>query len=131
MPTLPPKLGHIPGCLALSDKNLGKKTPPPPHPSLFFENKIGNLFFTFLNMDQNAINFFNCNNIGLYHKAAFGLNFWELPKPENSWKHALSLSCIFQLGHFPKSKIEFKSNFLIESYIITILKNIGSALVQI
>ena len=36
-------------------------------------------------------------------------------------KSALSLSCIFCLGHFLRSKISFESSFLIKCYIITIL----------
>ena len=35
-------------------------------------------------------------------------------------KSALSLSCIFCLGHFLRSKISFESRFLIKCYIITI-----------
>ena len=34
-------------------------------------------------------------------------------------KYALSLSCVFWLGHFPRSKISFESSFLIKCYIIT------------
>ena len=37
-------------------------------------------------------------------------------------KPALSLSCIFWLGHFLRSKISFESSFIIKCYIITILK---------
>ena len=36
-------------------------------------------------------------------------------------KYALSLACIFRLGHFPRSKISLKSSFLIKWYIITVL----------
>ena len=36
-------------------------------------------------------------------------------------KPALSLSCVFWLGHFLRSKISFESSFLIKCYIITIL----------
>ena len=45
-------------------------------------------------------------------------------------KSALSLSCIFCLGHFLRSKISFESSFLIKCYIITILKKIGSVSVR-
>ena len=37
-------------------------------------------------------------------------------------KPALSLSCVFGLGHFPKSKIDFESSFLIKSYTVTVVK---------
>ena len=37
-------------------------------------------------------------------------------------KHALSLVCAFGLGHFPRSKIECESIFLIKYYIFTIIK---------
>ena len=41
-------------------------------------------------------------------------------------KHALSLSCVFQLGHFPRSKNYSDCIFLIKYHLITILKKIGA-----
>ena len=38
-------------------------------------------------------------------------------------KNALSLSCVFWLGHFPRSKIESENIFLTKYYIITIKIN--------
>ena len=48
----------------------------------------------------------NCNYIALYEKIALETDFgpWEVPK---ILKPALSLSCVFWLGHLPKSKISF------------------------
>ena len=42
-------------------------------------------------------------------------------------KPALSLSCVFWLGHFLRSKISFESSFLIKCYIITILNFFSGA----
>ena len=44
----------------------------------------------------------------------------DLAKCPNQ-KNALSLSCVFRLGHFPRSKIESKSIFLTKYFIFTIL----------
>ena len=49
----------------------------------------------------------------LYTKNAFRFDFGP------TGKHALSLACIFRLGHFPRSKIEYESIFLIKYYIIS------------
>ena len=78
---------------------------------------MGNPFFTFLNNNQNAqIFFLKSNYILLYGKTAFG----------NDFGHALSLSCIFWLGHFQRSEIISKSDFPIKSYIIDVLKFLGA-----
>ena len=57
---------------------------------------------------------------------SFQNQFWTLwsalPR-----KPAHSLSCVFGLGHFPKSKIDFESSFLIKCYIITIVKKMFGA----
>ena len=103
----------------------------PPHQITLWKYNGKSIFKTFLIWTKTLKNFFyNCDYIGLYEKTAFGLNFGlqEVPQPENWWKHTLSLSCIFRLGHFPKSKIESKSSFLIKSYIIIILICFGAVL---
>ena len=40
--SLPPKLGHIPGCLAFSEKHFGKKQKKTP--KSLFEKTLGNSF---------------------------------------------------------------------------------------
>ena len=55
----------------------------------------------------------------------FQIRFWTLLSAPTR-KHALSLPCVFRLGHFPRSKIDSEIIFLIKYYIITILKKIGA-----
>ena len=73
-------------------------------------------FLTLLNIGRNAPKKNrNSNYILLYEKNAFRLNCAP------TGKHAISLSCVFRLGHFPRSKLESESICLIKYYIITIL----------
>ena len=93
----------------------------------FVLNKIQNLksylFWLYLKLTKNAPIFFkNIIYVKVYEKTSFGINFgpWELPQPEHAWMHALSLSCLFLLRHFLKSKIHLKEVF-IKTYIIAVL----------
>ena len=69
-----------------------------------------------------------CVLVGLYvlefirrvAMACFQNRFWTSGSAP-ARKHALLLSCVFWLGHFPRSKIESESIFLIKSYIFSIL----------
>ena len=54
-------------------------------------------------------------------KNCFWKQFWT-SRSAQTRKPALSLLCVFWLGHFPRSKIVFESSFYRKSYIITILK---------
>ena len=53
-------------------------------------------------------------------KNCFRKQFWTSGSAQTR-KPALSLSCVFWLGHFPRSKIVSESSFYTNSYIITIL----------
>ena len=55
-------------------------------------------------------------------KEIFQIRFWTSGSAPTG-KHALSLSCVFRLGDFLRSKIESESIFLTKYYIITILKS--------
>ena len=118
---LPPKLKHILGCLAFSEKNFAKnKTLPRPNHFLKIQWEIH--FFTFLNTDRNGPKQnFEQQLYSTLLENCFQ-NRFRTTGSVRTRKHALSLSCIFWLGHFPKSKNSFESSFLIKCYIITVLK---------
>ena len=74
----------------------------------------------FLNIDRNALP--KKNVVKKLYKTlkenCFWIWFWTSGSALTI-KHALSLSCIFWLGHFPRSKIKSKSSFLVKSYLIS------------
>ena len=90
-----------------------------------FENTMGNLFFYFVKYRPKRSIFFLLEWIfysTLWEKC-FQIWFLTLQSAPTG-KHALSLSCVFRLEHFPRSKIESESIFLIKYFIITFLKTI-------
>ena len=84
---LPPKLGHILGCLAFSEFFFSHKNKTLSRPNHLLKIQLEIHFFTFLNTDRNAPKkILNSNYIVLYEKTAFKTDFglWEVPQPENA-----------------------------------------------
>ena len=92
---LPPKLRHIFGCLAFSEKKFRQKKDPTLVKSLF-ENTRGNLFLDFFNVNQSSLKKSKGRKMGLFFSNLLLESIFNFMKWPNG-KHSNTRICVFSV----------------------------------
>ena len=106
---LPPKLGHIIGCLAFTEYFFVKNETLP-RSNHFLKIQLKIIFLTFLNTDRNAPTKNLEQKYGHFHfKSALKINFW-LREVVKLKIHVFAYTCIFSLTTSWSRKLIFKAD---------------------
>ena len=117
---LPPKLGHILGCLALTEIFL-PKIKPYPGQITFWKYNEKSIFLTFLSIDQNSLKkIYNGNKAflvwNLLWESIFNFGKWS------NGKYTNRCICVFSIWSLPEVKNLFRKQISNENCHISILK---------